>query len=292
MGICEMRLRYHGIQYEDDNDTGCFRLGMMRLLHWLTTFDIPKAQKKSEQGDRPEWTQAWRNRRFSQATKKFQDAFWKLDRAASHFAQCVDTIKLHREPKSLEAAGRLQNALADTPLYLDSILFYLRIQADSLANAIPFFYETRPQIADRSFRDQVKWFRKKKPDFDPDYTAILETDLGWFDVLAGKSPKGLRDIVVHQRGVYQIGWRKPRELEDFEILVSLTSDARIVHDNVVSTLKSLVGSYFIYLDKTYAHFVDYLRSEVGGESIPAGESPTQYYHFSEHGFLIKPRLAK
>lgn len=54
--ICIMRLTYHGIQHEDDNDTGYFRLGILRLPHWLTTFDISKAQE-SEQGGHPEWTQ-------------------------------------------------------------------------------------------------------------------------------------------------------------------------------------------------------------------------------------------
>ena len=214
-----------------------------------------------------------------QATTKFQDTFWKFDRAADHFSGCVETVECHRESKQLEDFAKFLDALNDIPLYLDLMLFYLRIQADCLANVIPYLYEQRPQIAERSFRDKAAWFTKTQPDFDYDYAAILQTHWGWFEALAGKNSKGLRDLVVHLRGTYQLGWAQHDEPSGFEFRASVVSDASIVQDNIVPILRSINQGYFGYLDQTYDHFATRLRAEFGEELIPVGDVPTQYYRF-------------
>jgi hypothetical protein len=86
---------------------------------------------------------------------------------------------------------------ADLPLHFDSMLLYLRIQADAYAKLVPFFYQDRAagKMCSDSFRDQFKWFTKKRSNFDPDYALILCGNRKWFDRLAGENPKGLRDVV-------------------------------------------------------------------------------------------------
>lgn len=274
-----MQLRYHGIECNNTDNTGWFRLGILRLLHWLSQGNFRAPVSSANQG-RLEWTRKWRQRRFCQITTKFQDTFWKFDRAAGHFNRCVGTVKLHHESRQREDLERFLNALRDIPLYLDLMLFYLRIQADCVASAIPYFYKQQAPIAERSFRDQVKWFTKTRPDFDPEYTAILNSNLDWFELLAGKDPKGLRDVIVHQCGTFQLGWSRHDGADDIELRASLVGNARIVHDNVVPALKSMVTDYFVYLDRIFAYFSAKLRVELGNEGVPTNDIPTRYYEFS------------
>jgi hypothetical protein len=70
----------------------------------------------------------------------------------------------------------MDEANFDLPLFLDAMLFSLRIQADSYAKLVTFFYPGRDtgRIASRSFNEQRKWFAKRKQQgFDGEYTLIL-----------------------------------------------------------------------------------------------------------------------
>jgi hypothetical protein len=83
------------------------------------------------------------------------------------------------------------NANADLPLYFDSMLLYLRIQADAHAKLVPFFYQDRDagKMCSDTFRDQFKWFTKKRSNFDPDYAFILCGNRKWFDRLQERTQK-------------------------------------------------------------------------------------------------------
>src|SRR5262249_19578385 len=95
-------------------------------------------------------------------------------------------------------------------LFLDSTLFYLRVQADCIAQLVPYFYgpDHRADIAHHSFHRQREWFLTKQPDFDPAYAAILSSELAWFDAIRGVGEgqlhQGLRDLRTHKSARYQI----------------------------------------------------------------------------------------
>ena len=76
----------------------------------------------------------WFDRKFDQAAVKFQNTFWKFQRATLRLAGCVPRFKDNSAALERSQVGAEQIALADIPLYLDLILLYLRIQADCLAN--------------------------------------------------------------------------------------------------------------------------------------------------------------
>jgi hypothetical protein len=50
----------------------------------------------------------------------------------------------------------------------------------------------------------MEWFKENKT-FDIEYTRILNDYSGWFQKLAGKDVKGIRDVIFHRFGTYQLG---------------------------------------------------------------------------------------
>ena len=68
------------------------------------------------------------------------------------------------------------------------MLFYLRIQADSYAQLVRYFYEpAKSKIVPGNFRGQIKDFAK----LDVGYSSILAANCRWFDELTGDD--GLRE---------------------------------------------------------------------------------------------------
>jgi hypothetical protein len=290
-----MELKYHGPSYEEKGRTAWFYLGILRLLHVLvSTFRSPLFPGQK----RPEWPTKWLDPWFENATMQFQATFWKFDKAASCFGQCVEVVKHDRDSLQAHDVAKLNGAIGDIPLYLDSMLFYFRIQADCLAAVIPNFYGQRGRmIARRSFREHGKCFMDKRPDFDPKYAEILRTYQGWFKTLAGKGEsEGLRDAITHRFGRYQLGWNVGDKSDEFEFRASLIGDAGFVCENLVPTLKSMMADYYFYLDRIYMYFTERLRAELGDEVIPAGDKLAQYARFTwEEGssfpsFWIYPTL--
>lgn len=211
----------------------------------------------------PSWVGQWSNRKCLQAAAKFQDTFWKLIRAGNYLSDAISTVRELKDSRNSEDAGRFASALDDIPLYLDMLWIYLRLQADVFSTLVSYLYEGQGTIPDESFRSQRRWFTKVKPAFDARYSDLLRGNSGWFDDLAGQDPKGIRDIVIHQRGTYQLGWIEPVEGEEIGIEASLVRDARIVSHDVIPTLVSVIDGYCQFLDEWVALTIDRMKPVFG-----------------------------
>lgn len=269
--------KFHGPFFEPQEDVGWFYHDFLRLLHTLSFQFTWPAFSKDEK--RLEWPDKWFDRKFDQAVRKYQDCFWKLDTCARHFSRCEEAIRRCRPEgkRELSVGAEFSAAFNDIPIYLDAMLSYLRIEADCIANIIPNLYGKqgkKQSIARDSFRAQVAWFTKKRRDFDPQYTSILDSDVEWFRMLAGErrgEGEGLRDTTFHYRGTYQLGWAIPEIGEELQVSAGLVSDSGYVDPDVIQSLKSIVADYFLYLDRIYEHFGERLRSEVGEGLYPIPE---------------------
>lgn len=286
------RARYHGLETTDGVDEGWVRFGFLRLLQALSTsfrFPFPAPGGAAE---RLRWQEAWFDRKFDQAVRRFQDIFFKLDRVAAHFSECLDEIRrfgttlddVRRPDQSasldIAAFARFQNAYGDVEIYLDSLLFYLRIHADCIANIVPNLYgqqARRASLARDSFRDHIRWFGRMSA-FDPVYAAFLSTNTGWFEKLAGGSRgQGLRDKIVHHRATYQLSWTTGSR---FELHAGLVGDSGFLIHDVVSEVKEIVGGYCLYLDGLLEHFSRHLQSEIQGSVVPSLPDGARYYRFT------------
>jgi hypothetical protein len=241
-------VRSSGAQY------GEFLFSALRLfqrMHAVVLYDDAKISSLQW----PNWVLHWRNGMCQQAVDKFQDTFFKLVRAANYLSDAINIVKNTRDPESYSQAGPLANSLDDVPLFLDMVWIYLRIQADAYSTLLGFLHENRAEIPLDSFRRQRKWFLETKPAQDPEYRAILLASTQWFDLLAGEDPKGVRDIVIHQRGSYQLRWCESPDGCEFQLEASLIRDTKIVSADVIPTLKCIIHGYFGFLDEAIRHFM-------------------------------------
>jgi hypothetical protein len=65
----------------------------------------------------------------------------------------------------------LRESSYDLMLFLDAMLFYLRIQADTFARLVKYFYKAA-NILPGDFSGQLTWF-EKRPGVDRGYASIL-----------------------------------------------------------------------------------------------------------------------
>ncbi len=143
----------------------------------------------------------------------------------------------------------------DLSVFLDAMLFYLRIQADSYAKLVTFFYQdAKAGIRTRSFREQSTWFCNAKPPLDEAYASILKANRKWFDRLAGGEPKGLRDVVIHHSGMLGVGWAKPKD-GPIEPRTTLYRSGGVVEENVFGALQEITTGWYAFLDCAWHHFV-------------------------------------
>jgi len=263
-------MKYHGIEFDGDTKTkGILRVGMLRFLEILyVEFYFTPAFRPIEAA---KWPDKWIDGKFRGAVDKFKDTFMKFDTISRYLSQSIELAMKHKDSRKMNQYAHFLKAMTDIPIYLDSLLLYLRIQADCLANVIPNLYGEegrRQSIARDSFRDQTNWFIKKKPDFDPTYTKILLENTEWFEMLAGKSRgQGLRDILVHYRGVYQLGWTSLSTGETISFNASLRNESGYVENNLIPTLKTVVAGYFEFMEKAYLHFRGVVLEKVEGGSF-------------------------
>jgi hypothetical protein len=176
--------------------------------------------------------------------------------------------------------------MTDIPYHLDSLLAYLRILADCVAFAIPFFFRTKASIANRSFRYHRKWFLEKCPDFDSVYSAVLWEKSGWFEKLAGKAPKGVRDLHFHHFATYQLGCVK-LPAGDWTISVQQITAEGISDHNLTYTLVEIIADFFSYLDATYELFGARLAQECPDLLIRSLEEESLFMGYSGYVDLRK-----
>lgn len=252
----------HGIELDEEGNPAWLRFGILRLLYkmYFTNAAGPSVQ---------DWLQRLHSMAFRHQVSHFQQCFSKFDRAAGHAARCRDAVdpvfgryneRISRgETVPLEDSDRLamDEANADLPLFLDAMLFYLRIQADAYAKLMPDFFYQRPEakyMPSDSFRKHLTWFTEKMPDFDPAYASILKANHKWFDRLAGRHPKGLRDVVIHQSGMLAVGWTKPED-GPIEPRTALYRSSGVVEENVFGALQEITAGWYAFLDAAWHLFV-------------------------------------
>lgn len=267
-----LALKFHGVELLDPPHNGCLRHGLLRLLQvvWATTYD-----------DR------WFDRKALQAIHKLQDTIFKFDRVAMKFNTAIECLP-NPGVEDQAALFRHLDSLYDIPILLDSLLFYFRIQADCIANVIPNLYGARGATANiprDSFRRQATWFLRKNQDFDPPYRRVLEAKLEWFDTLSGSARgQGLRDIIAHYRGTYQVGWISKGERNTAPV-AGLVNESGFIEENVIPVLSRMVFQYFDFLDEVFTIFIPRLRASVGNSFWSAyqrnPEESTRLYTFSE-----------
>jgi hypothetical protein len=210
----------------------------------------------------------WRH--FYQSFRKFNNAARNVARLQDIVDQGIDRhlefVRRHQKGETTQEADpdhlTTMEANDDLPLFLDAMLFYLRIQADAYTKLVPYFYQGRDglQIPWRSFRDQLKWFiDQKRARFDPGYTSILGSNCAWFERLAGKgNERGLRDVVVHHSGTLLVAWAKPEggQIESHTGLAGVGVEA-----DVFRALREINASWCAFLDAVSLHFVKRLVAD-------------------------------
>ena len=255
-----MCLRFHGIEHPAPNCQGRFHFAVWRFLSALEVHDFWPVKVDPSL---PPWPDLKREPEFRGAVGKLKDTFDKLLRVAGMFERRRQEIEEHRDSPGVEESLIFGAALADIPIHLDSILFYLRVFADCLANATPYLYGREgASLPHRSFRKHRNGFAEKHTSCDAAYAGILQEETAWFDKLAGKGDgKGLRDKVVHHRAKFQLSWTVDSEKAD--VRAGLVGDYGWVSDDVIPEVVDIVRGLFRFLDRYVEHFVDKVGQQIG-----------------------------
>ena len=238
------------------------RHGFLRLLHCLKGGALEPSNDDIS-------LRRFRNRGFMHGVTHFQACFWKQYRAAAHIERCRAAISAGLErwrhdegrgiPSDDVALTAQYNALEDLPLHLDSMMFYLRIEADAFAQLLPHFYKRTNVLPSNSFHDQSVWFIKRSY-LDPEYTALLHENLRWFKTLAA-----LRDVLVHYAGTYQVAWTEADSTASFALQPGLVRHSGYVEEDVISALREISFGWFQFLDAASRHFASRLAAVLPGD---------------------------
>lgn len=274
----------HGLVI-DDNDTPIeLRFGFVKMVEWLVAaFRLPRLPDQLD--ERARWEGHSINWSFQQWTARLRETVWLFDWGARRL---TDTAAVLIEQLAPGASGDVRSqrpeAHLEFALFLDSVLSYLRIQADCIAHLVPHLYgkdRQKASIKSRSFHDQQRWFREKVPPFDAAYKVILDEERDWFEAIRGLAPSpgkqpGLRDMRTHTEARYQIVVRTDDEGSS-ELRPGLVDATGYRYDNVLQELRTAVGGYCRFLDRALRHFgpmiAEQLESDVRNMFEQAIERP-------------------
>jgi len=278
-------MKFHGLIYKKDSagHPGSVRFGFLRLCHLLNGyFCLPKSAPEEK---RPVWKDKWFDRRFHQAIKKYQETYWKIDRVADLLNQAIEKVATNKDSRDMENYAQFRTAITDITIHLDSLLLYLRSQAGCISDIIPYFYGQKGKTIPCSeykdnFRDQRNWFLTKRKTFDKKYSAIVSTKMNWFDTLSADDRSGLREIIAHYRGTYQIGWSDDKRTP-FDLKVSLFNERGFASEHLIPQLKKLITEYYEYLDSTYAHYFRMMKEKFGKGFFDDIAKLSHYYTFDK-----------
>jgi len=258
-----MSLKYHGLLIKSKH-SGEFHFGISNLINacsstsWVFTENIPDSAKSV--------IQRFHNKAYWQCTIKTSDIVDKLLRSIDYLSYNIkiyendDILNYVRQNiKEAKQFPRLLNAPNEISYHLDSFIYNLRILADCIAFAIPFFYKTKKSISSRSFSKHKKWFLNNS-NFDKKYLKILNEHTKWFNLLAGDNFQGIRDLSVHRFGIYQIGYVKDSNNKKQLTISLFASGSR--DPSLTVTLSTIMNDYFNYLDNTYEHFYNKMKSQL------------------------------
>lgn len=279
-----MATSFHGIEQATPDHEGHFHFAVGNFfltLHYMY-FGVRAASKQP-----PPWPDKWLDATFCQACMKLADTFAKVDVVARLLGRAHHEVGEFKGAKQLEQYFRHLDALKTIPIYLDIILVYLRIFADCLANLTPNLYGQSGKVITKKYRESFhkhrNWFKSKRNTLDPTYANILDQHTNWFDILAGEKGKGLRDIDIHFRGIFQLSYTVDTAPNQTEILAGLYGDKGWVDSDVLQTLKDLVADLFLFLDHYVTHFNEKVRQEIGCPPLDLGKP-----HSTEYIRLTKP----
>jgi len=287
----------HGLECNAAGELICFRFGIFRLLYRLFL-------TKNDDDALREWVERFRSEPFRHHISHWQQCFLKFDRAAGHVARCQDAISSAMDrfgerirngssglgpiPESLE----MNEINIEIPIFLDSMFIYLRLQADTYAELVTFFYPGRDtgKISSGSFRNQLRWFTEKESNFDPAYREILLANSGWFELLAGENPKGLRDVIIHHRGILQPSWSKP-QAGPAKPQIALYRSNGLRDEDVYQRLKEITRGWFLFLDAALNHFMSRLNKDGLSAGMTEQEGERKWFEGDElRGFWVYPRV--
>jgi hypothetical protein len=294
MSLKQLAPKYHGYEYPAPDCRGRFHFGTLRFFHTIEIeYCFPRG---TEEKPSPNWSDRWFDRKFRQAVSKFTDTFHKIYLVAVLIEIERNNVFDNKDERDIEKYSKHLHGLRTIPVYLDSLLFYLRILADNIADLTPYLYPMPEgkQIANRSFRDHRKWFLKNN--FDPVYKDILDSHSQWFYVLAGKAEgEGLRDKIIHHRGKFQISYTTASEVNDFKLTAGIVGDSGWLIDDIFPRLVSVTSELFTFLDHFVSHFSDYVAKKVG-QSLFDLSNPyhTELFRFDEplRSFWLFPSVSR
>jgi hypothetical protein len=209
-----------------------------------------------------------KKRTFLLNSGKLRDTFWKTDR----LLDLVDETRqkfVDFQPPSTTSQLIAQNQRADIDfrLFLDALLLYWKIFADTLAKLtaqFPCFKKN--QVNSDTFRFQRDWFWNKKRSADEEYAALLETHKEWFSILAGdNNGEGLRDKLVHQPVRTEIvAYVAGNPAENMIAALMYGTDPHRV-TSLVPSIQYLLSGLFNFLDGYTLHFVRRIEEAIGGK---------------------------
>ena len=245
----------------------------------------------------PEWPEKWFDTKFRQASTKFADTFHKFHLVAGLIEQERINVFENKDELNIEKIVKYSHGLRILPVHLDSLLFYMRILADNIADLTPYLYPESfgRQFAVRSFRRHRKWFLDNE-EVDPTYTGILQQCTDWFDVLAGKErDEGIRDKMVHYRGTFQLSYNAADSIEDFQITAGMIGDSGWLFDDIFPLIISTTAKFFIFMDKYLEHFVGQLDEKLAGPIFDMGNPiNTELFRFNKllPSFWLFPEVSR
>jgi len=286
--------KYHGYEYPASDWAGRFHLGTLRFFQRIVHGYVFRVKGDEEP---PAWPEKWFDRKFDQAVTKFSDTFHKLELVAWLVEIERMNIFENKDEREIDKYSKHLHGLKVVPIYFDSLLFYLRILADNIADLTPYLYPVSSgrQIARRSFRDQRKWFLKNYM-LDPDYTRIVTNHTDWFDALAGKvEGQGLRDKIIHHRGTFQVSYTTDTEVDEFKLTAGIVGDSGWLVSDVLPELVMTTSKLFLFLDHFLCHFSGYLENKLGKSIFDFNNSHhTELFRFNKPllSFWLFPRVAR
>jgi hypothetical protein len=250
---------FHGIELDGEGKPAYLRYGLLQLLYhfWVS---------RTEDARLTEWRERLKSDKFWHHLRHFRQLVDKFDRVAGYVGRLMEdaegaviefqqNIERHNRGQSTGVQDPFSEFNLDMPIFLDSMLFYLRVQADSYSNLVRYFYPENDPPG--GFNRQLRWF-EDNPTFDVGYASILKTNRSWFEQL-GRG--GFRDIVAHASGMWGIGWEKQPD-QPVIPKFSLFESTGVVEEDGFGALKQIISGWFEFLDKVYLHFVPRL-AEMG-----------------------------
>ena len=250
--------KLHGIEPGKPGEMGKVYFGAAQFIRLLeNTYARPGLRPLK---NAPQWAYHTFDNRFRFAAEKLWDHHVENQSGRRTVRGCTSQYVKDLQPPSVPVEDLAQHtaALTDIPIYLDLLIVYLRVVADCLANVTPYLYGQKGKFLTRnSFREQREWLVKTRPNFDPKYREILESDTRWFDVLAGNPPDvvGLRDAIIHYRGGVQLMYRPPTSSQRRRVMAMLFSDYKTLTSDLIGTLQRLFQDMCLFLDRFVEHFV-------------------------------------